>query len=120
MTPRQRELLAYLAAYEIKHGCQPSFREMADGIGLSSKSNAHGLMRQLADQGYVAQIAKGVERACNWRVTDAGHAALAAGGRQGHGVVDLQAVGTVRLLDELRRRGCGPSIFDDVPPARAS
>ena len=55
ITPRQRDLLLFIAAYQAEHMCAPNFNEMAAGIGIQSKSGINRLLQQLGDRGYVRQ-----------------------------------------------------------------
>ena len=50
MTPRQRALLDFIAAYQAQHRFSPSFDEMAAAIGVKSKSNIHTMITQLKAQ----------------------------------------------------------------------
>jgi repressor LexA len=51
LTRRQRELLAYLRTREIA----PSFVEMKDALGLTSKSGVHRLLAALQERGYIVR-----------------------------------------------------------------
>ena len=55
ITPRQRDLLLFIAAYQAEHQCAPTYREMADGIGIRSTGRAHALAQGLVARGYLAQ-----------------------------------------------------------------
>lgn len=61
MTRRQSEALAFIAAFIEREGYSPSYREIAAGIGLSSHTNAHRIVRCLEAQGYVT-FARGCGR----------------------------------------------------------
>ena len=52
LTRKQRELLDYLRSCE---DC-PSFVEMRDALGLTSKSGIHRLISALEERGYIARI----------------------------------------------------------------
>ncbi len=110
MTPKQLALLRAMAAFETEHGYPPSFEEMRVATGLASKSGIHRLILALEKQGLVRRsVPNNVGYHRNLTLTATGRTA-AAGGRG-----PLASFSTVKLVDELRRRGCGPSIFDDVP-----
>ena len=53
MTKQQARLKAFIVAYAAEHGYSPTFQEMADGLGLASKSGIVRLMRGLAHRGHV-------------------------------------------------------------------
>ena len=55
LTARQRELLTYLR--EREH--PPTYRQMANALGLSAKSGAWRLVRALHERGYVAILPGG-------------------------------------------------------------
>jgi len=52
MTRREAEALRFLSDYENRHGFSPSLRELADGLGVRSKSSAHRIKMQLVRKGY--------------------------------------------------------------------
>lgn len=59
LTRVQAEALAFMVAFQEKHGHAPSFREMADGLGLKSTSGVHRQVRALEERGVlVRRIAK--------------------------------------------------------------
>lgn len=54
MTPRQSQLLAFIAQFQTAHsGVSPSFQEMVTGIGARSKSNVSFLLDQLEKDGRI-------------------------------------------------------------------
>ncbi len=53
MTKRERDLLAFICTFIEDRGKAPTYAEMAAGIGVKSRGNAHRLVRKLADQGYI-------------------------------------------------------------------
>lgn len=64
MTPKQRDALAYVAAYQQREGgVSPSYEEIAAALGLRSKSGVHALLHRLADQGVVS-LTRGHRRSC--------------------------------------------------------
>lgn len=57
ITERQSRLLLFIKSYmATSGGIAPSFSEMCQGIGLSSKSAVHGLLRGLQERGHISQI----------------------------------------------------------------
>jgi hypothetical protein len=53
LTRRQRDVLAFIARYQAAESCAPNLQEIADGVGLRSKSQAHALVKRLAERGAV-------------------------------------------------------------------
>lgn len=53
LTPRQKEVLDFLAAYIERHGFSPSFEEIAAGLHLSSLATVHKHITALEQKGYV-------------------------------------------------------------------
>lgn len=53
LTKRQHELLAFIEAYIKENNIAPSFDEMRDGIGLSSKSGVFRLLTALEERGRI-------------------------------------------------------------------
>lgn len=53
LTPKQAECLDFLKAYIAQHGKPPIFREIADGIGLKSKSDIFRLVAALKERGAI-------------------------------------------------------------------
>ncbi len=56
MTPRQFELLSFLHERIETTGIPPTFREMANAVGLKSTSNIFRLLNGLAERGYVSRL----------------------------------------------------------------
>ncbi len=52
-TERQREAYAFIELYIATHAQAPNLREIADGLGLQSKSNAHRLVVGLEARGWL-------------------------------------------------------------------
>ncbi|MCC7097294.1 MAG: hypothetical protein IT472_08955 [Thermomonas sp.] len=115
MTPKQLELLRFIRTFIDGQGYPPTFLEMATALDRKSRGSLHTTCRLLIEQGHLAPTL-GSHRQRNLELTAKGRAAT-----DDVPVPDaaLRRVGTVVLVDELRRRGCGPSVFGDVP-ARAS
>lgn len=53
LTPRQKEVLDFLAGYIERHGFSPSFEEIAAGLNLSSLATVHKHISALEQKGYV-------------------------------------------------------------------
>ena len=56
MTRRQKQLLDFIIQYQKDNGTTPSYQEMAEGIGIKSKSTVCWMMRNLKEQGFVTHI----------------------------------------------------------------
>tara|TARA_Y100000310_G_C20571486_1_gene758249 strand:+ start:700 stop:1035 length:336 start_codon:yes stop_codon:yes gene_type:complete len=53
LTKRQGQTLAFIRGYMRRHDHAPSYREIADGIGVKSKSRIHHYVYGLKARGYV-------------------------------------------------------------------
>ena len=53
MTPKQRDVLDFVEKFWSINGCGPSYEEIAEGVGLKSKGNAHRLVAVLRAAGWV-------------------------------------------------------------------
>ena len=63
MTPRQRDLLAFIASYQnANSGVSPSVDEMAAALGLAGKANVVRLLDVLQERGFIHRL-KGRARA---------------------------------------------------------
>ncbi len=51
MTPQEHKALSLIAAHVAQHGYPPTQQQIAEGLGLKSKSGAHRLIHSLARQG---------------------------------------------------------------------
>lgn len=56
LTRRQAQLLAFITEYDERHGICPSFQQMADGMGLASKSNIVPMVNTLVDKGKIRRL----------------------------------------------------------------
>ena len=56
LTPRMRQLLAFIEAYSATHEQMPSFQEMMEGMGLRSKSGVHRLIIGLEERGHLDRL----------------------------------------------------------------
>lgn len=87
LTQRQLSLLSYIQEYQDKHGISPSFQQMANALGLKSKSNIHVLIEGLEDRGAIRRF-HGRARAIEIVKQD-----------------PFDGIGSERLVAELKRRG---------------
>ena len=54
MTPKQKEAIDYITHYIAEYGgISPSFQNIADGLGIKSKSGAHRLVWALHEMGAI-------------------------------------------------------------------
>lgn len=51
MSPKQKIALEFIKAYMEVKGYAPSYRNIAEGLGIKSKSNVHRLVHALKSQG---------------------------------------------------------------------
>lgn len=82
MTPKQSNLLKYIAEYIEREGYSPSLAEMRDAVGLKTKSAPHRYMAIIEEQGFIErQRIKGGEkhRARSVLVTQKGYDFLKKG-----------------------------------------
>lgn len=53
MTPRQQQLLAFIRDFIAEHEFSPGYVEMAQHLGLRSKSGVNRMIHALADSGFI-------------------------------------------------------------------
>ena len=53
LTRKQNELFRFIISYFEQHGVSPSYDEMKDALGLSSKSSIHRLLEALEERGRI-------------------------------------------------------------------
>lgn len=53
LTKKQRAVLDYIESFIQEHNYTPSYREIADGLGLSSPSTVHGHIQALCEKGVI-------------------------------------------------------------------
>lgn len=60
LTPRQQDALRFITGYQERNGISPTLREIADAIGLKSKTvfTADWLVRSLEERGAIARIGR--------------------------------------------------------------
>lgn len=56
LTRRQSEVLDYIAKYVSENGFSPSYQEIMEHMGYSSKSRVHHVIKALVDRGYLKRI----------------------------------------------------------------
>ena len=56
LTPRQADALAFIRAHIKAHGYPPSYQEIADQLGISSKSGVSRLLTGLAYRGHIDML----------------------------------------------------------------
>lgn len=54
MTPKEKELRDFISDFWEEYGYAPSYQEMADGLGLKSKSGVDRLVRGLQVTGFIS------------------------------------------------------------------
>jgi repressor LexA len=70
LAPRQREVLEYIAACLDQRGIPPSFREIADALGIRSTNGVSDHIKALERKGYLEREKGGRARARAMRLTD--------------------------------------------------
>ena len=53
MYEKHKVVLDFIRAYVRIHGVAPSYKVIASGIGLNSKSNVHRIVHKLKDEGHL-------------------------------------------------------------------
>lgn len=66
-TKRQAAVIGFLRDYQHEHGCAPSLREIADGVGLKSASGIHRVIHSLQDRGVLERPQRGTHRIYEFR-----------------------------------------------------
>jgi SOS-response transcriptional repressor LexA len=56
LTPKQAELLSFLRYRYSDNGLCPSFQEIKDACGFTSKSDVHRLIEALVERGYASRL----------------------------------------------------------------
>ncbi|HBH27069.1 MAG TPA: repressor LexA [Rhodospirillaceae bacterium] len=56
LTAKQKDLLLFLHRWTTAQGTAPSFEEMAQALGLKSKSGVHRLISALEERGYIVRL----------------------------------------------------------------
>jgi DNA-binding MarR family transcriptional regulator len=103
LTPRQKEALAFIKAYQARHeGVSPSLEEIGHGLGLASKNGVFGLLQSLERRGFIERTRR---RARSIRVCEPhspeGRARIALGRSQRYIEDGQYVVKTLTSRDEL-------------------
>ena len=53
LTPRQRDVLAFIARYQAANRCSPTIEEIRCDLGVKNKSQAHKVVSQLRERGAI-------------------------------------------------------------------
>lgn len=56
LTTRARELLAVIREWKIVHGGVPTYRQMAEAVGIASISGIHRIVKQLEERGLIRRL----------------------------------------------------------------
>ena len=56
LTKRQHDLLVFINQRLTETGVSPSFKEMADGVGLRSTSGVHRRILELEERGFIRRL----------------------------------------------------------------
>lgn len=56
LSKKQADVLAFIETFTEENGYSPSYTEICDGMGLNSRSKAHGLVHQLIERGAVRAL----------------------------------------------------------------
>ena len=63
LSTRERNVLDFIIQYQNEHKCGPSLQEIADGIGVASRSSSHRYMTSLSSKGWLT-VGYGRRRSC--------------------------------------------------------
>jgi repressor LexA len=55
ITPRQKEVLDFIASYQVENGCSPSYEEIARGLDLASIATIHKHISALEKKNYLTR-----------------------------------------------------------------
>ena len=53
ITPRQREILLFITQHKEKNGYAPSFSEIMESLGISSRGHVHRFLVGLEKKGFI-------------------------------------------------------------------
>ena len=54
ISKKRLQVLEFIKMYLREHGVPPSYETIAEGLGMSSKSNIHRIVHRLCDDGYLS------------------------------------------------------------------
>lgn len=63
LSPRQRDIVAFIQAFRSERGYAPSVREIGEAVGLRSTSSVHAQLHRLKTLGILTSGAPGSARA---------------------------------------------------------
>lgn len=66
MTGLQQRVLHFIAAFISQHGRSPTLQQIADGVGLRTRSGVHRIVLLLEQESYIARAPR---RPCSLEVT---------------------------------------------------
>jgi len=55
LTKKQRRMIDYIGSFQELHGYSPSYEEIAEGLGYSSKGTVHKHLKNLLDKGVITK-----------------------------------------------------------------
>ncbi len=58
LTPRQKYVLDFIIGYSDQHGFSPTFQEIANGVGVASKTGVSQHLANLEDRGWITRLEK--------------------------------------------------------------
>lgn len=53
LTKRQKEVYDFIAAYVARNQISPTFREIADHLGIKNRSNVHAFLKHMETKGVI-------------------------------------------------------------------
>lgn len=56
LTARQSDTLAFISSFQAEKGFGPSYREIAEALGMASKSNVHRIIIGLEERGAIRRL----------------------------------------------------------------
>lgn len=56
LTKRQADTLKFIDAFQTERECSPTYSEIAEGIGLTSKGRAHRIVSGLIERGRLSHV----------------------------------------------------------------
>ncbi|MBZ6377354.1 hypothetical protein B5C34_05350 [Pacificimonas flava] len=57
LTPRMADCLFWIDAFQKRHGAAPSYRQIADGLGVASKASVARMIARLEERGFLRRQA---------------------------------------------------------------
>ena len=56
MTSKQKQLLDFIIRWQAEKGTTPSYDEIAEGLGVKTKSTVFNIMKKLEEQEYISRV----------------------------------------------------------------